>query len=172
MIIPTTGYSEVKKMLGGRGLLSVKLSSSTGLNRLICKFVSGNGSDSSHLGLGGFRIGTEIFNGKRVLHVYHPSIVVEEINPSVIEGLPLEVACGLSGNALICDHDASPVSSPSPSEKSISIGGSYLSKTSNDHLYVKDKGNPEEEAEFILGSMLIKVGRFGDNWAIGIKKST
>lgn len=172
MDIPTTGYSSSTRQLGGFGSLGLKLSGSTGICRLVCKFVSGTGTSSSFITLNGFRIGTEVFGINRVIHVYEPSISVDAINPTLWEGLPLEMACGLSGNALICDHDGSPVSSPTPSEKAISIGGSNICKTNADHLYVKSKGTPDEESEIILGNRIISVGRFGDHWALGVKKST
>lgn len=172
MIIPTTGYSASTQQLGGFGSLGLKLSSSTGVYRLVCKFVSGSGASSSFITLNGFRIGTEIFGTSRVIHVYEPSISVDSINPTLWEGLPIEMACGLSGNAIICDHDGSPVASPTPSDKVIHIGGSAICKTTSDHLYVKSKGTPEEEAETIIGNRIVSIGRFGDNWAIGVKKST
>lgn len=172
MIIPTTGYSSSTQLIGGFGSLGLNRSGSTGIYRLVCKFVSGTGTGSSFISIGGFRIGTEVFVTDRVIHVYEPSISVDEINPTLWEGLPLEMACGISGNAIICDHDGVAVSSPTPSSSVISMGGSSVCKSSSDVLYVKNKGTPEEESEIIFGNRILSVGRFGDSWALGVKKST
>lgn len=167
MPIPTTGYIEEERNLGGFGQVKLKRSETTGLCRMGIREISAPGSSSSYLSLNGFRIGVDIYPNGKVINIYQPTIVTEEIKLTVWEGVPMEYSYGQSGNVLIFFSGASSVSSPSGLGRNLNIGGCGISKDENELLYVRDMGTAEEEKEVIIGSAIIRVGRFGDNWAIG-----
>jgi len=167
MVIPTSGYSLEKRNLGGLGVLNFKRSSSTGLYRVAVRLVTGSGDGSSYLNVGGFRVGLELFSGLKVLHMYQPSIITDSVESTVWEGVPVEYSKHYGGNVIIITAGGSNVSAPSNSDKFIYIGGSQVVRDASDFIYVKDMGVAEEEAEAIIGNTLIRMGRFGDTWAIG-----
>lgn len=167
MIIPTSGYSYETRNLGGMGLVKFLKSSSTGLYRLSVRLVTGSGGSKSYLGIGGFSIGVDVFSGVKVVHIYQPSTVTNAVMSNVWEGVPVEYSQGTGGNLLIMDSSLSDVSSPAYSGKELLIGGSQIAKDVNEFVYVKDMGSAEEEADAIIGNTMIRVGRFGDHWALG-----
>ena len=82
----------------------------------------------------------------------------------------MEVSKSSVGSMLICTVsliDELPLDADR-ADNGIFIGGAQVSKNIVGHLFIKDMGTPEEEKEAMIGNRLLRVGRFGDVWALGI----
>jgi hypothetical protein len=169
MAIPTAGYTVEETALGGMGKISTKVSPSTGAKRLFVVTITGQGNVESYLHIGGFPIGTESFYGTRVLHAYYYTGATQSLLMTVWEGLLFEVCSTPSGEYLVFEQHSSSTNPPSSSSVLL-LGGSSIALDADRHLMVKDLGTPEEESEAMLGNMRVRVGRFGDTWAIGMVK--
>lgn len=172
MVIPTVGYNveDADRSWGGMGTLRFAKSPSHEMVRLIVHSITGTEGVASYISLGGFRIGTEIFSKSKILHVYQPSLTTDDIVATVWEGIPMEVSKSSVGSMLICTVsliDELPLDADR-ADNGIFIGGAQVSKNIVGHLFIKDMGTPEEEKEAMIGNRLLRVGRFGDVWALGI----
>lgn len=167
MNIPTAGYIEEERNLGGFGHLKFKRSTTTGLYRIGVREISSAGGMSSYLSIGGFRIGVDLYSNGKVINIYQPTLDTDELRSTVWEGVPVEYSYSSAGSMLIFYSGASSQSAPSASGNFLNIGGSAISKDTNDLLYVRDMGTAEDEKDIMIGNSIIRVGRFGENWAIG-----
>ena len=171
MPTPTSGYAIETRNIGGIGIFKLYKSSGNKY-RISVKQYTGATTSTSYCSIGGFPIGVGAVAGSRFLHIYTPSLTPNGLADSVFEGVPLEISSQNSLGMVVCANQGSTSSIPALSASKISLGGENISKDSDENLLVIDMGNPEEENNIIFGNSWIRVGRFGNFWAVAAELTT
>jgi hypothetical protein len=167
MPIPTSGYELTAKNIGGYGKVALYQSGNS-TNRLAITPIMDAAGASSHLYLGGFRIGTGVVGRSRAIHAFHMPLTDPYLSVTVWEGVPVEIAETNSGRAFIYPSTAVLNNMPEVSEYEFIVGGGAVSLNIQRNIICQIKETPEDIAQAIVGNKHITIGRFGDTWAVAL----